>query len=371
MFLVIAGASNPSPDLSSGEYEALRQAAIAAARTAWQHERDVARLEREVALLDREVAGGERGLRESRDEQERLLGALERLARNPPSAFVLAPEGPVDRVRTGMLMAAAVPALGAEAQALTGEIGRLAGVRSNLARKREELELHRAALARNHELIAQTVARRAELAGAAGRASPEFEAKIRGFAEPSANIGELIKRADAEFDRRDKESKGKSGAADPSRPRSPRNFKPEPGSLLPPVSSEVGRRFGQADLSGTSNDGLTFAARIGDLVVAPFEGTVIYAAPFGHYGLVLIVRHGGGYHSVLAGLGRVNAGLGQSVLAGEPIGTMPDAQATGSGTGLLFELYRDGKPLDPLPLLADKGAQAKRVPDAAENRVRE
>ena len=82
-------------------------------------------------------------------------------------------------MRTGMLMAAAVPALGAEAQALTGEIGRLAGVRSNLARKREELELHRAALARNHELIAQTVARRAELAGAAGRASPEFEAKIR------------------------------------------------------------------------------------------------------------------------------------------------------------------------------------------------
>ena len=142
--------------------------------------------------------------------------------------------------------------------------------------------------------------------------------------------------------------------------------------LRPPVSSEVGRRFGQADLSGTANDGLTFAARIGDLVVAPFEGTVIYAAPFRDYGLVLIVRHGGGYHSVLAGLGRVNAGLGQWVLAGEPIGHDAGRAGDRFRHRVVIRIVSRRQTARPAGrLLADKGAQAKRVPDAAENRVRE
>ena len=43
-------------------------------------------------------------------------------------------------------------------------------------------------------------------------------------------------------------------------------------------------------------------------------------------GSILIIRHGGGYHSLLAGLGRVDATIGQWVLAGEPVGTLPDAR---------------------------------------------
>ena len=88
------------------------------------------------------------------------------------------------------------------------------------------------------------------------------------------------------------------------------------------------------------------------VVTAPFDGRVVYAGPFRADGLILIIRHGDGYHSLLAGLGRAEVSLGQWVLAGEPVGVMPDAAEPGSDGVFYFELRRDGRPVDPQPWLA-------------------
>jgi septal ring factor EnvC (AmiA/AmiB activator) len=69
----------------------------------------------------------------------------------------------------------------------------------------------------------------------------------------------------------------------------------------------------------------------------------------------LIIEHGGGYHTVLAGLDRVDAVVGQFLLAGEPVGVMgsggaPSDAASASGRPRLYlELRRDGQPIDPVP----------------------
>jgi len=102
------------------------------------------------------------------------------------------------------------------------------------------------------------------------------------------------------------------------------------------------------------------SAPAGGGVVAPFDGRIVYAGGFRDLGLVLIIRHAGGYHSVLAGLGRVDVDAEQWVLAGEPVGVMPAPQSSrsaGEGTEagvvpLYFELRRDGRPVDPQPWLA-------------------
>jgi septal ring factor EnvC (AmiA/AmiB activator) len=88
--------------------------------------------------------------------------------------------------------------------------------------------------------------------------------------------------------------------------------------------------------------------------VAPFDGQVIYAGPFPPYVLVLIIRHTDGYHSLLAGLGRADSAVGQWVLAGEPVGVMPDAAGPDSAGEVYFELRRDGHPVDPQPWLAKR-----------------
>jgi len=77
-------------------------------------------------------------------------------------------------------------------------------------------------------------------------------------------------------------------------------------------------------------------------------------------GLILIIGHGDGYHSLLAGLGRAEVSVGQWVLAGEPVGVMPDAAEPGSDGVFYFELRRDGRPVDPQPWLAKRDDTTER-----------
>ena len=76
---------------------------------------------------------------------------------------------------------------------------------------------------------------------------------------------------------------------------------------------------------------------------------MVFAGPFKGYGQLLIIDHGEGYHSLLAGLDRIDAQLGNPVLAGEPVGTMSD---TGEAPVLYVEFRRNNEPVNPLPWLA-------------------
>jgi septal ring factor EnvC (AmiA/AmiB activator) len=85
-------------------------------------------------------------------------------------------------------------------------------------------------------------------------------------------------------------------------------------------------------------------------VVAPYDGQIVYAGAFRGYGEILIIEHGGRYHTLLAGLERVDAVAGQWILAGEPIGIMGSPQER--SPELYLELRHAGQPVNPLPWLA-------------------
>lgn len=333
-----------------GELEALRRESVAVAHTAQQHERALAGLDHRVALLERDAVARQRGLDDSRAQQTDLLAALERLARTPPEALALAPEGPLDRLRAGMLMAAAIPALHSEAQALTTEIGRVVQLRAEIPQRRSEAAMQRQALARNHELLAHLAARRIEVTGKLVRSEATSEAKLRNL-EHAGSLAELVKQADAEAARREKQH----SANDPTRPKSLRELDPARQELLPPVAGTIERHFTTPDDSGVPGQRLVFQALPQGEVVAPFDGKVVYAASYREYGLVLIIRHGGLYHSVLAGLGRADVRLGEWIVAGEPVGVMPEAATNQPGVKLTFELRREDRAVDPEPSLAGTG----------------
>ena len=108
---------------------------------------------------------------------------------------------------------------------------------------------------------------------------------------------------------------------------------------------------------GGKSKGITYQTRPGSLVVAPWDGQIAFAGPFRSFGQILIIEHGEGYHSLLAGMGRIDAPVGQWVLAGEPVGiTGGEVGATTTKiqnqSRLYVELRRDGQPINPLPWLA-------------------
>ncbi len=76
----------------------------------------------------------------------------------------------------------------------------------------------------------------------------------------------------------------------------------------------------------------------------------MFAGPFRGYGQLLIIAHGEGYHTLLAGIDRVDGAVGQLLLAGEPVGQM--GASPGRKPELYVELRHDGDPIDPTPWLA-------------------
>ena len=117
------------------------------------------------------------------------------------------------------------------------------------------------------------------------------------------------------------------------------------GRLRMPVRGTRVGRYGESTGLGPRAQGITLRTRPRAQVVAPHAGRVVFAGPFRDYGLILIISHGEGYHSLLAGLSKLQTVVGQSVLTGEPVGVMG-----GDGKRSLYvELRRKGTAIDPNP----------------------
>src|SRR5438045_298815 len=375
------------PEKLVAELEQVRQESIAAAREAQQRQSTIGTLTRDIDLLDRDLAARRRGLDESQVEQAQLLGALERLARHSPEATKPAVGSPINRVRSEILLAATIPALRAEAQALAGEVEAVASLRARSATKETELAGARDALPKDREHLAEIVAHRAELIR---QALPDIDKAARPSAKPeTADLDKVIERADAAADKRDKALLARARAglpkekaealtpaeADPTRPKELRSFAAAIGGLLLPAPGRI-LAAAEAGGSGSAAQGLHIATPAAAIVTAPFDGEIVYAGPLQPYVLALIIRHTDGYHSLLAGLGRADSAVGQWVLAGEPVGVMPDAAEPSSGGIIYFELRRDGRPVDPQPWLAKRDETTERgdeagKPEAGDQRVRE
>jgi murein DD-endopeptidase MepM/ murein hydrolase activator NlpD len=99
------------------------------------------------------------------------------------------------------------------------------------------------------------------------------------------------------------------------------------------------------------HSGLDVAAIEGTIIAAAADGTVARAdGRWGRYGKVVLVQHGGGYHTLYAHASRVFVQTGQRVRRGQAIAAVG---ATGNATGphLHFEVWVGDRTIDPLSCL--------------------
>lgn len=122
---------------------------------------------------------------------------------------------------------------------------------------------------------------------------------------------------------------------------------PAPGAIEVGFGRVVNPRFNTV----TVQKGVDIRASAGTPVKAVAEGTVAYAGWMRGYGNLLILDHGGGYHSLVAHLSSVAQEVGARVAAGDVVGEVGD---TGSlkGAYLYFEIRRAGQAVDPAPWLS-------------------
>lgn len=372
----VAAATLAPVDAQSGQLDTIREQCVAAALAVLQHERSLGALDMAIHAMQNGVTTKTQEVTTSREQQEALLGALVKLARAPPDTLSLALESPVERSRSAILMAAAVPVLSAKARELTGQLSTLSAVSNQIDARRKDIDAAREALAKGRDALAQLVAKRnalnSQLLHDDGKA-----AAAASVGDQASDLFDLIKKADAAVDQRDKQllvrlkmlytvpGKPPPNPSDPTKPKTLRALDAPQARMVWPISGEMTHRFGEADRFGRPGQGLTMQGISDGVVVSPFDGKVDYVGKFQGYGLILIIRHGGGYHSLLAGLGHVDVTPGQWIFAGEPVGSLPNGDGNGAGATFYMELRRDGRPVDPQSRLISRDQKTE------DTRVRE
>jgi len=322
---------------------ALRDKAVAAAHRAQGDERALTEIEETLVALDEEETALSTRLAARRRQMADAVMALQRLGLHPPDSLVAVRASPTDTVRSGLLLRAVVPDLRARAADLGRQLARLSAVRQDISANRRQHETRLAALGSERAELGRMMD---EMGALRARTKTEAQAVAQrnaALAAKAKDIGGLMQRLE-------------KGAPAPAAPalkparRTARSFAKARGAVRLPAQGRVIGRFGEAQNYGAASRGITMVTRTGAQVVAAYDGRIVFAGPFRGYGPVLIIEHSDGYHSLLAGLGRIDGAVGQRVLAGEPVGDMGDPD--GGEPRLYIELRQNGQPINPSPWLA-------------------
>jgi murein hydrolase activator len=345
------------------EIQQLRDKMVSAGQATRENEASLSGFEERLAVLEGAAEAKRQALAMKSERLTALLTALQRLALDPPVALATLPQPPLDTVRGALIMGGTVPAITAQTNALKVELAGLRDADDAVRRQRALIEDAAGRLtAERHDLDA-LIQRKAALeqrTEAERKLEADRLAKLAGAAK---TLRDLIQRLEAERQAEERARLAEErvrARAEPVAARGPGDLgtvspAARKGARTVPASGKLMASYGQTDEYGAVTRGLTIETRPDAVVVAPDSGRVLFSGPFRGYGLILIIEHTGGYHSLLAGLGRIDATVGRTVEAGEPVGTMghdPDRNPS-----LYFELRRSGQPTNPQPWLIAQGGK--------------
>ncbi len=312
------------------EIDALDRRLVEAARRRAEAEAAAADSERRLAALRlRQQTDGAR-YRADRDSLEAALIA---------AAFAERRVEPND-VHSGMMAAAIAPVLSTRLQSTAASLDEAERLDLAIAEEQGIIMRAQAAIdAERADVVSLLVQRRSVQATLLIDAA-NAERRAARFAAEARTLRELAQRLQAQR------------ANTERRPVSPQAAV-VPASWLAPAEGHVVRPYGTRIAGGPALQGAGVQTRAGAQVVAPAAGEIAYAGPFRGYGNVVILNVAGGYALVLTGLETVRVRVGETAIAGQPVGEMPNSGA--SAPELYVEVRRDGRPVDPARWLSARG----------------
>lgn len=136
-----------------------------------------------------------------------------------------------------------------------------------------------------------------------------------------------------------------------------------------PIEGRAELGFGQPDDTGGRLQGILFGVKKDATFRAAADGTALYVGPFRSYGSLLILDHGCGLNSILAGASRLSVAIGQKVRRGEPVGSA--TSPTPNGVQIYFELRRNGIATDPDLVMPPQGSTTPRTVQCADVKTAE
>ena len=404
-------------DKLASERERINARLVETGKLIQQSEAQLTQIEGRLGELEKQEENLRRQLQAKHGTISGLLAAMQRMGRNPPPVMVTQREDALSMVRSAMLIASAFPELRNEAVALGGQLDELARVMGSIRAEGDKLRAEtarlddaRTRLSALQESKRQSLAERERELNKMGELASQISRNVQDLSELIGNLDKEVASRTGLGEYEQEAAKApaqpaRTAAVAPTAPVTNDAGKPEarppapppeekgvvlapnekvamlsPGRIKPAIPFDEakgmlplpaqGKRmlsYGEKTRSGSESKGIVLQTRQGGQVIAPADGWVVFAGEFRSYGQLLIINAGKGYHLLLAGLSQIDVQLGQFVLAGEPVGVMPnsgaaarapDGRAQDNAPMLYIEFRKDQKPVDPEPWW---GAAARKV----------
>lgn len=264
-----------------------------------------------------------------------LILALQRLRRMPPEALILKPDAPLKTAQSALIMKNIVVAINQKAEMLRNNLNTLHTTVSDLETKHNQAISTISRLEKQEAELKTSLKKRETLYASVNKDLENQNEQIKKIVQNAKTLKDLIKKL--EQTRRPppitKVNKKPSRFLTSDLPKTGHPPLPVPGTIT--------IRYNQPDELGAPSQGIKIQSRNQALVVAPMEGIVRFAGTFKNYGNMIIIEHENKYHSLIAGLGKIDTVVNRNVAAGEPIGRLNNTPL------LYYELRQDGRPVDP------------------------
>ncbi len=344
---------------------------ISLAKKIQGNEDKLSTLERDLQKLKSDVATKEELFKKENASLVQMLSSLQNMSLNPSESVILQPHSPVDIIRSAILLRETVPAINEKSSKLKIDLDILYNQKQKIEQNLKKTASYKETLEKQQENMKGLLKKKATLRKSVENKGAETQKIAENLSSKAKDLRDLLEKLERqkELERRKreeaerlarlkreqeqqrlKEVKSVDTRAHEAIKQEAKSsgFARAKGRLEKPVSGYVVTEYGQSISKGVTSKGVVYKTRNNAQVIAPYDGTVIFSGPFKGYGNIIIVEHGDGYLSLLAGLGQIDCDVGQKLLSGEPVGTMPS-----SGDAKLYvEIRKDRQPINPKPWIA-------------------
>lgn len=355
------------------ELTQVSQEMVNAARLIQNNEEKLSQMEGQLDVLKESLKKAEEEFATEDDNLIKTLSALQNLALKPTEALFVQPLTPVEIIRSAMLLRETVPHLEENAERIRLELEQVQKKKDLVETQVAEISKQKTLLERNHANMTQLVQKKSKIRNAVEIKSEKAKKNMDKLASQAQDLRDLFdkleneritKQRKAEEERKQREAKlreEEQKMAEQKKAEETQSadlikynqqvitdagkaFVKAKGKLPMPARGQIVSYYGEEKVKGVTSKGIIVDTREQAQVIAPFDGSVVFAGQFRGYGNMIIIEHGEGYLTLLAGLGTIDSEVGQMLLAGEPVGQMPED----GETKLYVEMRRNNKPINPL-----------------------
>jgi septal ring factor EnvC (AmiA/AmiB activator) len=327
--------------------QARAQEAAVAARIQ-QAEADIAAGQARIAIIDRLLQQQRARLAAKQVPVARLMAALQSLARRPAIISVVQPGSVDDLVHVRAVLADTMPVIRARTADVRADLAHTRQLQAQAALAGEALIESRSRLEAERLALTRLEAEHRLRSRALGRDALFESDRAIGLGEKARDIVDLMDTLGNQAATRESLESLPGPLPRPPRPgevaapidRVTWSHTAPPYRL--PVQGKVVTGLGELSDAGVRSRGLTIVTAASAEVVAPAAGRIAFAGPFRDYGTIVIIDHGGGWTSLVAGLANTSARIGESVGQGAPIGQAK----TGDAPRVTVELRRRDRAVD-------------------------